>query len=132
MVQALISVAPARRCFIDRARTFGLVVVKASLLLASGCTHSDWIERTLVTVDVTGSWSGTPEGAQFGRPAEIFLELRQEGATVTGLLRSATTQGTSGTGPLTGPINGTVAGDLFHFRDSRGSVEGQMRLAETR
>ena len=67
-----------------------------------------------------------PEGAQFGRPAELFLELRQEGSIVRGLLQSATTQGTSGTGPLTGPINGTVAGDVFHFKDSRGNVEGQM------
>jgi len=126
---ALISVAPAHRRFIDRARTFGLAVVMASLLLASGCTHSDWIDRTLVTVDVTGSWSGMPEGAQFGRPAELFLELRQEGSIVRGLLQSATTQGTSGTGPLTGPINGTVAGDVFHFKDSRGNVEGQMTVS---
>ena len=89
---APISDAPAVRRSLDVRRPASLVLpIMASLLVALGCARRDWIDRTLVTVDVTGSSSGTPEGAQFGRPAELFLELRQEGATVTGFLRSATT-----------------------------------------
>ncbi len=127
---ASISSAPAVCRSLDGRRPASLVLlIMASLLVALGCASRDWIDRTLVTVDVTGSWSGRPEGAQFGRPEELVLELRQEGSVVTGMLRSATTQKTSGTGPLTGPIKGTVAGDVFSFRDSRGNVEGQVTVS---
>ena len=34
-------------------------VFLCSLVLAAGCARSDWIESTLVTVDVTGRWTGT-------------------------------------------------------------------------
>jgi hypothetical protein len=30
----------------------------AALAFGSGCAKTDWIGRTLVTVDVTGSWYG--------------------------------------------------------------------------
>jgi uncharacterized protein (DUF2236 family) len=37
-----------------------LCLVLAGLLLGSGCaSRPDWIEATLVTVDVTGTWRGT-------------------------------------------------------------------------
>ena len=29
------------------------------VLTAAGCARPDWIEQTLVTVDVTGVWRGT-------------------------------------------------------------------------
>ena len=32
------------------------VVIGVALVLASGCAQQDWIDRTLVTVDVTGIW----------------------------------------------------------------------------
>jgi len=38
--------------------------VFVALVFASGCAQKDWIDRTLVTVDVTGVWSGSLRGAQ--------------------------------------------------------------------
>jgi hypothetical protein len=41
-------------------RTIAWILMAAALAIGSGCaTPPDWIERTLVTVDVTGSWYGT-------------------------------------------------------------------------
>jgi hypothetical protein len=34
------------------------LLIAAALVFASGCTKTDWIDRTLVTVDVTGTWCG--------------------------------------------------------------------------
>ncbi len=36
----------------------------ASLLSATGCAKTDWIDRTLVTVDVTGLGRGSSEQDQ--------------------------------------------------------------------
>ena len=33
-------------------------LVATALVLGSGCVKQDWIDRTLVTVDVTGNWHG--------------------------------------------------------------------------
>ena len=33
-----------------------LGVIAAAWVFASGCARPDWIEQTLVTVDVTGVW----------------------------------------------------------------------------
>ena len=123
---------PPRRALNNLGSSSLLLLVMPWLLFASGCASRDWIDRTLVTVDVTGTWSGRPEGSQFGRPSEIFLELKQEGPNVTGTLRSSTTQATSETGPLAGPISGTVAGDEFRFKNSRAPSKGSSRSVETR
>ena len=32
------------------------VLIAATLAVGFGCARSDWIDRTLVTVDVTGIW----------------------------------------------------------------------------
>jgi len=101
------------------------ILMIAALALGVACARKNWIDRTLVTVDVTGTWQGNPGGAQFGHPGEFFLDLKQEASTVPGFLRARTSQGTSATGSLSGPINGSVAGDMFRFRDSRGTVEGE-------
>jgi hypothetical protein len=91
------------------------------LALSAGCAQKDWIDRTLVTVDVTGTWYGSTVG---GVGREIFFELKQEGSRVTGSMRTAPF-GASGSGP----IDGTVAGDVFRFKDSTGSVEGEMTVS---
>jgi hypothetical protein len=106
----------------------GLLIV-TTLLVGSGCAKQDWIERTLVTVDVTGTWYGSPPGAGYGQPGDFLLELKQKGSVVEGFLRSGTSQGTSNTGQLSGPITGTVAADVFRFRDARGSVEGELTVS---
>lgn len=49
----------------------------AALMCVSGCTTPpDWIERTLVTVDVTGQWHGgsLQSSGTFGY-AEFWLDL---------------------------------------------------------
>jgi hypothetical protein len=106
-----------------------VLLIAAALLVGSGCAKKDWIDRTLVTVDVTGTWYGSPPGAGYGQPGDFLLELKQEGSVVQGFLRSGTSQGTSNTGPLSGPITGTVAADVFRFRDARGAVEGELTVS---
>ena len=35
------------------------ILIAATLAIGSGCARPDWIESTLVTVDLTGVWQGT-------------------------------------------------------------------------
>jgi hypothetical protein len=96
------------------------VLMAATLLLGSGCAKSDWIDRTLVTVDVTGTWVGVE-----GVSTDTSFDLEQQGSTVKGVIRTTgTTQMTSA-----GPISGTVAGDVFRFRDTRGNVVGELTVS---
>jgi hypothetical protein len=63
------------------------LLITATLLFASGCAKTDWIDRTLVTVDVTGTWHGSvssPSGG-FAGTFELWLDLEQNGQTVKGL-----------------------------------------------
>jgi hypothetical protein len=39
------------------------MLILATLAFGAGCAKSDWIERTLVTVDVTGTWNGPFRGS---------------------------------------------------------------------
>jgi len=100
-----------------------LGVIAAAFVFASGCAQKDWIDRTLVTVDVTGNWHG-----RFGERAarEMLVELKQQGSTVTGFLQQTTLRSF---GDLSGPIEGTVAGDVFRFRNSRGTLEGEVTVS---
>ena len=85
-------------------------VIAVALVLASGCAQKDWIERTLVTVEVTGVWEGkqTVTGSILNR--DIVLVLQQQGAKVTGEIRNLGTGGFVG-GSI--PIQGTVNGDTL-------------------
>jgi hypothetical protein len=98
------------------------LLIAATLVMGSGCAKQDWIDRTLVTVDVTGAWRGTPGGPGTQNPGALFLDLRQEGATVQGFIR----QGAASS--LDGPISGTVTGDVFRFRSTRGIAEGELTV----
>jgi hypothetical protein len=101
------------------------LLVAATLIFAAGCTKQDWIDRTLVTVDVTGTWSGKVSGSPVG---DLSLELNQQGSTVKGSLQAGT-RSSSYTGDVSGPVEGTVAGDLFHFKNSRGNAEGELTVS---
>src|SRR5262245_46116697 len=104
------------------------LLVGAAVAVDSGCARQDWIDRTLVTVDVTGTWYGTPGGAAVGNPGPLFLDLRQKGATVQGFLQQK--GGTpSPPGPVGGPINGSMAGDVFRFTDTRGVMAGELTVS---
>jgi hypothetical protein len=104
----------------------GLLAV-VTLAFGSGCAEQDWIDRTLVTVDVTGTWHGAlsaPSGGVAGT-FELWLELEQDGQTVKGSVRMIPSQ----TVGDVGPIVGTVAGDVFRFRGTRGNTEGELTVS---
>ena len=101
------------------------VVIGVALVLASGCAQQDWIDRTLVTVDVTGTWSGLVGGTGAGMASNFQLELSQEGPAVKGTVQARAT----GVGDLSGPLQGTVAGDMFRFKNARGSLEGEAAVS---
>src|SRR5262245_59730168 len=94
-----------------------------ALATGLGCVKQDWIDRTLVTESVTGVWEGSmaSSGGQPSIREDIRLALEQKGPNVTGLLRHqliiAGPRGTT-------PIEGSMAGDQFTFRDVRGRSLG--------
>jgi hypothetical protein len=101
----------------------------AVLASGSGCVaRPDWIERTLVTVDVTGLWHGISEaGGAGGGNVALWLDLRQDGPKVKGFARPG--------GGLSRPIEGTIAGDRFSFRPSygaRGRLTGEVTVSGDR
>jgi hypothetical protein len=106
-------------------RVGGLLLVV--LLVALGCTRPDWIGRTLVTVDVTGTWYGTGLGKTAGGGSTMMsLDLQQEAATAKGLMIAhgfITGMSTSG------PIRGTLAGDVFTFKQTNGPLSGEFTVS---
>jgi hypothetical protein len=88
------------------------LLIATTLAFGSGCANQDWIDRTLVTVDVTGTWYATM-GGEGGFARDFLFELEQTGSRVKGSMRYATTTGTSSSsyaGARPGPLDGTVIG----------------------
>ena len=111
-------------------RTIARLLLVTSLAFGSGCARTDWIDRTLVTVDVTGVWYGTmnTRGGQPSINSEVSLELQQQGPNVTGHFR--TTGGWSYLlSRASGPIEGSVSGDVFRFRRTEGPVSGELTVS---
>jgi hypothetical protein len=103
--------------------TVARVLLATGLVLGGfGCAKQDWIDRTLVTVDVTGVWTGGQTGGSGNPPLleNVVLDLTQQGSTVKGSLRVSQRE--------SGPVEGSVAGDLFKFRSARGGLEGEMTV----
>ena len=100
-------------------KTVTWVLLATSLAIGWGCARSDWIERTLVTSDVTGVWEGLWEGSgTWASGGWVQLVLQQEGAKVTGVMRAS---GPNSRGWSTEvAIEGTVNGDTFTFREVTG------------
>jgi len=92
-------------------------LIATALVVASGCAQKDWIDRTLVTVDVTGVWRGNIYGG-----AAMELTLQQSGARVNGQVKLS--PGTN----YSGPIEGTVSGDTFRFSSQGGGVIGELQV----
>ena|SRR5215831_7844113 len=90
--------------------------VAAGLVFVSGCAQKDWIDRTPVTVDVTGVWEGT----QAGTGNRIELDLKQKGAKVTGWMTGPPRPGGTGQEAPPIPIVGTVSGDTLSFHEGSG------------
>ena len=95
------------------------MLIAATLVVGFGCAKQDWIDRTLVTIDVTGTWQEYSAGQ-----APFRLELEQQGSKVKGFVRLQMAPG-MGENP-TGPLEGTVAGDVFHF--SKRGVEMELTV----
>ena len=109
----------------------GLLIAPV-LVVASGCAKADWIDRTLVTETVTGYWAGSMVSLD-GQPAvnqEVKLELQQQGGRVIGVIESFG-GGFSGRGLQRGttPIEGSVAGDMFRFKDSREMIIAELTIS---
>src|SRR5258706_3267680 len=68
-------------------QTISRLAAVTVLLLLVGCASSDWIESTLVTVDVTGIWDGNWVSGS-GQSGTLQLTLKQAGSKVTGDLMS--------------------------------------------
>jgi len=90
-----------------------LAFVATALVLASGCAQKDWIDRTLVTVDVTGVWEGRQDFGTSGS-RDIVIVLQQQGPKVTGEIRGYSSAGSGSAGST--PIQGTVNGDTLNLR----------------
>ena len=75
-----------------------------------------------MTADVTGTWEGTFFYLDFQ------FELEQQGSTVKGFMRLGAGRSQNHFGAGDGPIEGTVAGDVFRFRQTVGRAEGEMRV----
>ena len=115
----------------DEMSTVTRLLLATGLVLGGfGCAKTDWIDRTLVTVDVTGTWYGygtssaTTSGGMSGN-VEIWLELEQEGSRVKGSYRQKPDQSSN----VSGPIEGTVSGDVFRYRLVRGSSDIELTVS---
>ena len=113
-------------------RTFAVMLIVVALAFGSGCARTDWIDRTLVTVEVTGVWSGKAyiANAESGLIVDVRLELQQEGPKVKGSIRPSGSipWGSLDRSPTTGAIEGTVAGDVLEFRETNGHIKGQLTV----
>jgi hypothetical protein len=105
------------------------MLIAATVGFGSGCARTDWIDRTLVTVDVTGTWFGSAGGGS-GAPGDLLFELEQQGSTIKGsvLFGRGGYQPLGGGGPE--PLTGTVTGDVFRFSAARGAIDGELKVSE--
>jgi len=113
-------------------RLMPLMFVATVLACSSGCAKSYWIQGTLVPVDVTGTWVGSsnrPSGDST-TSFEARFELKQQGSKVAGLFRVFGPAGLAALWPdvPSGPIEGSVAGDVFQFSQTDGSIVGEMTV----
>ena len=104
----------------------------ATALVLVSCAQQDWIDRTLVTEDVSGVWTGKAyiAHAVTGLIVDVRLELEQQGPKVKGSMRPSGSipWRSLDPSPATGPIEGTVAGDRFGFREVNAHITGQLTI----
>ena len=96
-----------------------LGVIAMTFVFSSGCAQQDWIDRTLVTVDVTGVWEGRQDFGTSGS-RDIVLVLQQQGPKVTGEIRGFSSAGVGSAGST--PLQGTMNGDTLSLRSRWMSV----------
>ena len=114
-----------------RMKTIAWGILVAALACGSGCARPDWIEQTLVTVDVTGTWQGTVGGTVCSGGGSYEITLSQLGPKLNGFVRrEECLAGPARVGEYSGSIVGTVAGDVFSFSQTNGSLKGEMTVSE--
>jgi len=108
-------------------------VAIAVAFVFGSCARQDWIDRTLVTVDVTGVWEGrfTRTGGQAGAGpgigGDIVFVLQQRGAKVTGVMKFSGASSTGSSSEVR--IEGTVSGDTFSFHEVTGpATRGEFQV----
>jgi hypothetical protein len=111
-----------------KTRFLPLGLVAALLGCGSGCAKPDWIEQTLVTVDVTGTWVGSFGTGNASK--DIRLELKQQGPKVEGAMRLVGSEVGGAPAVGSGRIEGGVTGDRFTFRRVYGRFTGEMLVNE--
>src|SRR5262245_42832546 len=95
------------------------------LFAGSGCARPDWIDQTLVTVDVTGVWRGTSgRGGSAYSGGNIELALQQTGTKVTGQYRYMV----GGAVPIEGTINGDRL-SLSTTQATAGSLRAELQVS---
>ena len=98
----------------------------SALACGAGCaSRPDWIEQTLVTVDVTGQWTGKWVGPTGG--GDFRMTLEQTGPKATGNVELI---GVADSYNWNGPIAGTVKGDVLSFTRWDTRIQGEVTVAE--
>ena len=82
---------------------------------------------------MTGVWSGKAyiPHAPSGPIIDVHLDLQQEGPKVRGSIRpggSISWRGVDASSPA-GLIDGTVSGDVFRFRETKGHITGELTVS---
>ena len=109
----------------EKVRTFARALLVLAIASSIACAQKDWIDRTLVTENVTGAWTGSfGEGSSY---RALRLDLRQEGSKVSGV--ATMLLGGNYGGGDTSPLEGNVAGDVFTFKMLRGSANGELTVS---
>jgi hypothetical protein len=78
-------------------------------------------------IEATRTLRGEPATAKTPIIQEVRLELQQKGAKVLGSFAGAFLGGSFVRGSL--PLAGSAAGDVFTFKDSRGSLSGELTVS---
>jgi hypothetical protein len=97
----------------------------AALLYGSACAGPDRIDRTTAPVDVTGLWEGAASATVGHGTLQLLLE--QQGSQVQGSIRNYGVMSACATGE--GPLEGTVADDVFTFKQTNSPITGEMKVA---
>jgi hypothetical protein len=90
-------------------------------VIATGCARRDWIESMLVTVDVTGTWSGEVKQVRGTVRGRAELTLEQVGPNVKGLMTLTSPIQAANRRDM--PVEGNVNGDVVRLSGIDGNLE---------
>lgn len=106
------------------------LLLAVSLVMLLGCAKTPWVDRTVITEDVNGVWLGSMAGPD-GQPmanGQVRLELQQRASKVTGSVYSSSSSWLGSSGRPSLSIEGSMADDVFTFRDDRSILSGELTV----